>query len=94
MTDDLPTILSFKSAHCAPCRALEPVLDSLAERYAGRIHVRVIDTNENMTEAARFGVMSVPTLIGVADGTVVAQQVGYAGPDRVEALFEATVTAK
>ncbi len=88
-TDARPiTLLAFKSPSCPPCRALAPVLERLAERYRGRVDVRVVDTHEDIATADAYHVRSVPTLIALAGGEVLEQQVGYAGPGRVEAMFE------
>lgn len=82
------TLFAFKSPSCPPCRALAPVLERLAEKYRARVDVRVVDTHEDIDTADAYHVRSVPTLIAVAGGQVIEQQVGYAGAGRVEALFE------
>ena len=82
-----PRILAFKSPSCPPCRALAPILKALADRYAGRVDLEWVDTLEKPEMAAHYHVTSVPTLLGLVGDRVITQQVGYAGADRVEALF-------
>ena len=87
MSESRPRILAFKSPSCSPCRALAPILEALADRYAGQVDLELIDTWEKPEVAAYYHVTSVPTLLGLVGDQVVQQQVGYAGADRVEALF-------
>ena len=82
------TLLAFGGSHCAPCRALAPVLARLAEVYAAHVEVRHVDAHEDGALTERFHVRAVPTLIVLEGERVIVQQVGYAGAPRVEQLFE------
>ena len=92
-TPDLPRILVFKSTWCPPCTAMTPALERLSAQLAGRVEVEVLDTTEHMAVAARHNVMAVPTLVGLVGEQVVAHEVGYAGPARLEDLFERVASA-
>lgn len=91
MTSTSPrlTLLAFESPHCPPCRALAPVLARLAVTHAARVEVRHVDTSSDSPLTARYHVRAVPTLILLEGEQVIGQQVGFAGPSRVERLFEA-----
>ncbi len=72
----LPVLVDFSAPWCGPCRVLEPVLAELAKEYAGRLKVVRVNVDEAPRVAARFGVLSVPTLLFVRDGQVRDQVVG------------------
>ena len=61
-----PVIVDFTAPWCAPCRAIEPVLEELA--VEADVDLVSVDIDENPATAARFGVLSLPTVILFADG--------------------------
>lgn len=63
-----PVLLDFYQASCPPCRALEPRLERVAERYTGRVPVYRVDIDRDLAVAERFGVMSLPTVLVFRDG--------------------------
>lgn len=60
---DKPCIVDFFATWCGPCKALSPVLDSIAKEYDGKLVVYKIDINQEEDLAAAFGVRSIPTLL-------------------------------
>ena len=65
---DFPVLVDFWAAWCGPCRAVAPVLEDLAEAYAGRARVAKLDVDANQATARRYNVMSIPTLIFFQNG--------------------------
>ena len=72
----LPVIVDFWAPWCAPCRMVAPALKKLAQDYAGRLLIAKVNTDENPQWAQRFGVQGIPTMLFVAKGKIVHQQVG------------------
>lgn len=62
---DKPCIVDFYADWCGPCRMLSPVLGELAEKYAGRLDVYKVNTDEQQQLASLFGIQSIPSLLFV-----------------------------
>jgi len=63
-----PVLVDFWAEWCGPCRRLEPVLEGLAEEFAGRLRIVRLDVAANPDVPAREGVLNLPTLILYRDG--------------------------
>jgi thioredoxin 1 len=73
---DTPVIVDFWAPWCGPCRMVAPILEKLAEQYAGKLIVAKVNTDENPEWAGRYGVQGIPTMLFIANGKLVHQQVG------------------
>ena len=60
---ELPAVIDFYATWCGPCKMMAPVMETLAEEYAGRIKVYKVDVDKEQRLAALFGVRSIPTFI-------------------------------
>ena len=61
---------------CGPCHILAPLVERLANDYAGRLTVAKLNVDENAATMARFGVRSIPTLLFFRDGALVDRTIG------------------
>jgi thioredoxin len=64
------SVVDFSATWCGPCKKLEPIVHELAGDYVGRLKVVKVDVDLAPAVAARFGVLAVPTVLIVKDGSV------------------------
>ncbi len=77
-----PVLVDFHAEWCAPCKWLDPILDGVAPRVAGRIIVGKLDVDEAPELAQRFSIRSVPCVLLFVEGKEVARSVGVE-PERI-----------
>jgi len=71
-----PVLVDFWAAWCGPCKMIAPVLDEIAEEYAGKLKVVKVDVDENRDSPAKYGVRGIPTLLVFKNGQLEATKVG------------------
>ena len=69
-------LVDFWATWCGPCRMVGPVIEKLGDEYAGRANIGKVDVDEQGELAAKFGVMSIPTVVLFVDGKEVERRVG------------------
>ncbi len=84
-------LVDFWATWCAPCRALAPIIDEIADRYAGKIQVFKMDVDSNPETPGKFGIRGIPTVILFKGGKAVDQVVGAVPKDQIENLIRRAV---
>jgi thioredoxin 1 len=73
LNSDTPILVDFYADWCAPCRAIAPMLDELADEVNGAFQIAKVDIDSNTATAATYQIESIPTLILFKNGQAVEQ---------------------
>jgi thioredoxin 1 len=82
-------IVDFWAEWCSPCRAVGPVIEKLAEEYAGKVKIGKLDVDSNRQTTERFNVRSIPSILYFKDGELVETVVGVRPKQQLEDLIQA-----
>ncbi len=81
-------LVDFWAPWCGPCKMIAPVLEEISGELGDKLKIVKLDVDENPDTAAKFGVMSIPTLLVFKDGAKVDQFVGFQPKDALLAKLE------
>lgn len=88
LQSEIPVFVDFWAAWCGPCRMVSPVVDELAGEYENKVKFVKVNIDEAGTLASNYNVYSIPTLLLINKGQVIAQQAGAASKDSYKDMID------
>ena len=84
-------LLDVSATWCGPCKMIAPIVEELSEEFAGKVEFFNADAEENPGLAKKLRVMSIPNLVIMKEGKIVARQAGFQGAEELRAWLEANM---
>ncbi|MFJ5758238.1 thioredoxin [Neobacillus sp. NPDC093182] len=81
-------LADFWAPWCGPCKMIAPVLEELDSEMGDKVKIVKLDVDDNQETAAKYGVMSIPTLLVFKNGEVVDKVVGFQPKDALAGVLE------
>ena len=83
LQSELPVLVDFWAGWCAPCLMIAPTLENIAQTYKDKMKVRKLNVDENPRTPAKYGIMSIPTLLLFKQGELKETLVGALPQDKI-----------
>jgi thioredoxin 1 len=84
LNSELPVLVDFWAVWCGPCKAIGPIVDTVATTYAGKLKVAKVNVDQNGATPSRYGIRGIPALLFFKGGKIVEQIVGYVPQEVIE----------
>lgn len=88
LQSDKPVLVDFWAAWCGPCRMVAPVIDQIADEYAGKVKVGKVNVDEQSELSEKYRIMSIPTLMVFKNGAIAESVMGARSKESLAGMLD------
>ena len=88
---EVPVLVDYWAEWCGPCKMIAPILEEVAEQYAGRVKICKMDVDSNKETPAKYGIRGIPTLMLFKNGNNEATKVGALSKSQLAEFIDAAI---
>ena len=91
LESEMPVLVDFWAGWCAPCKMIAPIVEELAEEFAGQVKFSKMDVDSNSTTPSKYGIRGIPALLIFDGGSPVDQIVGAVPKSLLKSRIESAI---
>jgi len=91
LNSDIPVLVDYWAEWCGPCKMIAPVLEEIADEYAGKVKICKLNIDENDQTPPKFNIRGIPTLMLFKGGNVDATKVGALSKSQLTAFVDSNL---